>query len=314
MSNVDQYLEAATRENTRRSYKSALAHFEVEWGGFLPASAESVAQYLANYGGVLAISTLRHRLAALAQWHQENGFADPTRAHRVRKTLRGIQALHPSAIKQAVPVQIEQLARLNDALLVIAAGPTTGRKQGERERATRDRALILLGFWRAFRSDEITRLRVEHLKIESGVAMECFLPRSKGDRTSQGRTFTVPALSRLCPVAACEAWLSLSGLSSGPVFRSVDRWGHIGKTGLHVSSITPLLRRAFYAAGIGDGVALGSHSLRRGFAGWAATNGWDVRSLMEYVGWQDMKSAVRYLDGHAHEIKERMEAGLAAKS
>lgn len=30
---MDRYVEAATRENTRRSYQSALRHFEVEWGG-----------------------------------------------------------------------------------------------------------------------------------------------------------------------------------------------------------------------------------------------------------------------------------------
>jgi hypothetical protein len=32
MTIVDRYLEAATRENTQRSYASALRHFEVEWG------------------------------------------------------------------------------------------------------------------------------------------------------------------------------------------------------------------------------------------------------------------------------------------
>jgi hypothetical protein len=32
---IDRYLEAATRENTRRSYQSAIRHFEVDWGGFL---------------------------------------------------------------------------------------------------------------------------------------------------------------------------------------------------------------------------------------------------------------------------------------
>ncbi|SPD62701.1 protein of unknown function (plasmid) [Cupriavidus neocaledonicus] len=35
MHDVDRYLEAATRDNTRRSYQAAIRHFEVEWGGFL---------------------------------------------------------------------------------------------------------------------------------------------------------------------------------------------------------------------------------------------------------------------------------------
>lgn len=36
MNKIDQYIQAATRDNTRQSYQAAVRHFEVEWGGFLP--------------------------------------------------------------------------------------------------------------------------------------------------------------------------------------------------------------------------------------------------------------------------------------
>ena len=42
--------------------------------------------------------------------------------------------------------------------------------------------------------------------------------------------------------------------------------------------------------------ATGGHSLRRGFATWANSHGWDVKDLMEYVGWKDATSAMRYID------------------
>ncbi|WP_256731106.1 hypothetical protein [Ralstonia pickettii] len=77
MSDVDRYLEAATRDNTRRSYQSAIRHFEVEWGGFLPASADAIARYLAEHAGSLSLNTLRARLAALGQWHQTPGISRP---------------------------------------------------------------------------------------------------------------------------------------------------------------------------------------------------------------------------------------------
>lgn len=80
MNEVDVYVHAATRANTRRSYTSAVRHFEVEWGGFLPASADSIARYLARHAELLSIATLRQRLAALSRWHQDHGFADPTKA------------------------------------------------------------------------------------------------------------------------------------------------------------------------------------------------------------------------------------------
>src|SRR5581483_907361 len=68
------YLEAATRANTRRSYDAALRHFEVAWGGFLPATADSVARYLADHAESLSLNTLEQRLAALARWHTDQGF------------------------------------------------------------------------------------------------------------------------------------------------------------------------------------------------------------------------------------------------
>lgn len=68
MTDVEQYVRAATRENTRLSYRAAVEHFECQWGGFLPATADSVARYLADYAKTLSVNTLRQRLAGLAAW------------------------------------------------------------------------------------------------------------------------------------------------------------------------------------------------------------------------------------------------------
>ena len=70
---IDQYLNAAERENTRRSYASDIRHFEEEWGGFLPATIDSVARYLAEHAESLSLNTLKRRLAALSRWHQDQG-------------------------------------------------------------------------------------------------------------------------------------------------------------------------------------------------------------------------------------------------
>ena len=91
MTDIERYLRAATRDNTRRSYQAAIEHFETHWGGFLPATAESIARYLADHADQHAGSTLRQRLAALSQWHVAQGFPDPTKAPLVRQVLRGIR-------------------------------------------------------------------------------------------------------------------------------------------------------------------------------------------------------------------------------
>jgi len=308
---IDRYLAAATRANTRRSYASAIRHFEITWGGYLPATADSVARYLASYAGTLSINTLKQRLAALAQWHVEQGFTDPTDAPVVKQVLKGIQALHPAVEKRAEPLQLTQLATVVDWLDLAIDRAHDQNDGAESLRFRRDRALILLGFWRGFRSDELIRLQVEHLQLVPGQGMTGFLPRTKGDRQHAGTTFRVPALSRWCPVTTTMDWIAAAQLTQGPLFRQVDHWGHVPERPLHANSIIRLLRRLFTQAGLFAPDAYSGHSLRRGFASWANTNGWDVKALMEYVGWKDVHSAMRYLDGNDPFAQARIERGLA---
>ena len=125
--------------------------------------------------------------------------------------------------------------------------------------------------------------------------MQLFLPWSKGDRDNQGQTFSAPALARLCPVQAYVDWISVAGIARGPVFRGIDRWGHLSEQGLHPNSIVPLMRAVLQAAGLPSEL-YSSHSLRRGFATWATRSGWDLKALMQYVGWSDGQSALRYVE------------------
>jgi len=288
---VDRYLKAARRESTQRRYRRALEHFEGAWEGLLPASSDSVARYLAAYAEQLSSTTLHTHLAALAQWHKRHGFVDPTKASKVRDVLRGIRAEHPQPVKRAVVLQLQAL----EACITGLHGQATSPVAADRLRACRDQALILLGFWRAFRSDDLCQLRVEHIKIQAGASLEIFLAGDKTDRDHQGRTVMVPALKCLCPVAAYEAWLAASGLQQGPVFRAIDRWGHVSAEGLNANSVSRLLRMAFARNGL-DGEGYSGHSLRRGFATWANENEWGAKALMDYVGWQDVQSAMRYID------------------
>lgn len=310
MSRLNEYLEAADRETTRRSYASAIRHFEIEWRGFLPATCDSVARYLADHAATLSLNTLRHRLAALSRWHVDQGFPDPTKSPLVRQTFKGIRSRHPAAEKRARPLELDMLQQvdtwLNRGIAIAASHDDPSRLL----RHARDRALLLLGFWRGFRADELVHLRIEHIEVVAGEGLTCYLPRSKGDREFEGRSFQCPALSRLCPVAAFESWVALSGLVEGPVFRKIDRWGKIANEGMQPDSLIPLLRRLFAAAGVSTPEAYSSHSLRRGFANWARASGWDLKDLMEYVGWKDIKSAMRYLDASASGLQARFEQGL----
>ena len=135
------------------------------------------------------------------------------------------------------------------------------------------------------------------MQASAGSGISLYLPRSKSDRENLGKTYQTPALQRLCPVQAYIAWITEAALVRGPVFRGIDRWGHLSEEGLHANSVIPLLRQALERAGI-PAEQYTSHSLRRGFATWAHQSGWDLKSLMSYVGWKDMKSAMRYVEAN----------------
>jgi integrase len=292
LNQIDKYIQAATRDNTRKSYRSAIEHYETVWGGFLPATADGIASYLAHYAPTLAISTLKLRLAAIAAWHNDQGFPDPTKLPHVKKVLKGIAELHPVVQKQAKPIQIDQLAHLVNSF----DGFIKNGSSKEALQSIRDKALLLIGFWRAFRSDELARLCVEHIQAEAGKGMEIFVPRSKGDHSRLGRRYKAPALQQLCPVEAYLDWVNVAQLQIGPIFRSINRWGQISEEALHPASIIGIIKQCCTRADIDGANLFSSHSLRRGFATWANAQGWDAKSLMEYVGWKDVKSAMRYIE------------------
>lgn len=310
MDRVAQYIAAAERENTRRSYAAAVRHFEVEWKGLLPSTSEDMCRYLAEHADSLAINTLRQRLAALSRWHLDHGFADPTKASVVRQVFKGIRAVHSVAEKRARPLEITVVQQLDEWLQAAIHRSEQGQDRAALLRHTRNRSLLLLGFWRGFRADELIHLRVENVKVTPGEGLVCYLSSSKNDRQMQGRHYTCPALSRLCPVAAYQAWLAVADLGQGPVYRKIDRWGQVSAQGLHAHSLIPLLRSLFNEAGVDGANDYSSHSMRRGFAGWARASGWDIKELMAYVGWKDVKSAMRYLEVSDTRLRARFEGGL----
>jgi integrase len=93
----------------------------------------------------------------------------------------------------------------------------------------RDKAILLLGFAGAFRRSELVGLQFRDVQIgDAGLIIT--LRRSKTDQ--EGASFTkgipVGTSNMTCPKYALEAWLQLAGIIAGPIFRPVDRWGHVG--------------------------------------------------------------------------------------
>ncbi|WP_371135499.1 tyrosine-type recombinase/integrase [Pseudomonas sp. PD9R] len=157
-------------------------------------------------------------------------------------------------------------------------------------RCRRDATLLLIGFWRGFRGVELARLKwkIPRRKPASASPFTCPIP--KGIATIKAAPIT-PLPSRSCAqsgrISTGSPWLA----SPRPDFSKARSGGNLSES----TSLIPLLRRILEDADIPARV-YSSHSMRRGFATWASANGWDIKGLMSYVGWKDMKSALRYVD------------------
>lgn len=288
------YLEAGVPENTRRAMKAAIADYCHEWGGMLPATPRDICLYIVDRASKHAHTTISQRLACLAKWHQGQGFADPTKDGAVKQAMKGVRNVHPHQAKQARPMTIEELQLICKEIDGDHARGVSAGKFDICLRASRDKALLLVAFWRAFRSDELSSMQAQFVTCDKNVGMNIFLGRSKTDKQSEGLTYYVPALKDLCPALAYSNWIEESGISQGAVFRKISKHGKLSVQGMNPRSLNELLRSIFKRAGV-ESTGISTHSPRRGFAHWAVANEWSTKGLMDYVGWKDIRNATKYM-------------------
>jgi integrase len=244
------YLGASRASATHRAYAADLAAFRA-WGGTVPTTPEVTAAYLATHAA-LAASTLRRRLAAIADAHQSGGHPDPTKAVLVRKVLRGICRIHGVTRSAAAPLDIATLARVVGSLSRDLLG-------------LRDRALLLVGFFAALRRAELVGLEVSDVALAGGT-WTITIRRSKTDQYGVGQVVALPLLeSPLCPVTALQGWLLAAGITAGPVFRTIDGKGYVRPGRLPSQEVGRILRLRATEAGVVP-TGLSAHSLRSGFA------------------------------------------------
>jgi integrase len=95
--------------------------------------------------------------------------------------------------------------------------------------------------------------------------------------------------------SAKGAWLDASGLTVGPLFRSVWKGGRrLRPTALGDRAIAEVVKRAAQAAGY-DPARFSGHSLRAGLVTTAAAAGVDERTIMEQTGHKTTTMVRRYM-------------------
>jgi len=159
----------------------------------------------------------------------------------------------------------------------------------------RDRALLLLGFAGAFRRSELVALAVEDIAyLPEGLA--AVIRNSKTDQERAGQKVAV-ALGKsreTCPVASLREWLSKGGISRGPLFRGIDRWGNVKAEPLTDQVVALLIKKYALLAGL-DATVFSGHSLRAGLATSAAAAGASERAIMKQTRHKSEAMVRRYI-------------------
>lgn len=299
---IDEGKECASRalsESTQYTYQTYAMRFQT-WCYSMgvastPALPETIVAYLmflANESR-LKISSIKNHRKAIAHLHNIHGHHLDLTHPMIHNTWLGL--MRTIGVKQHA-VKALDCDTLHE---VIAAIPK------DTIRGIRDRALLLMGWYCAFRQSELVSIHVKDVTYHDE-GIKIFLRRSKTDVYGQGETKAIKYHTNIekCAIHALKAWLELAQITTGPLFRGVDNSCLIADVEMGKSQVAIIIRRRMkeYYIAQGYGVKKSSeladkyagHSLRRGFVTSTYLKGATDAQIMKTTGHKSVQNLLRY--------------------
>jgi len=286
-------------KNTLRAYRADWQDFQ-SWCGknnleSLPADPRTVQLYLTALSERCKVSTIKRRIASIAHIHLAHGYGSPREHPAVKAVLAGIRRKNGAAQEGKSPILKDDLRAMVESLPLTLTG-------------TRDKAILLVGFFSACRRSELVGLNVEDVLLTMEGAV-LGLRKSKTDQEWEGRQIGIPFASnrRLCPVEALKDWLNASRVNSGAIFRAINRYGRVSDRRLCARAVAEIVKASAGAAGL-DASKFSAHSLRSGFCTEAALSDVEERLIMKQTG----HTTERVVRGYIKEASVFQNNGAAA--
>jgi len=258
--------------------------------------------------GPHAPATVRRRLSSwrsLCAWREAGDpFADAVVGRAVAAAARA--AARPRRRKSARAVDGALIARLMAHLAPDCARPAGRDRASARRRlaALRDRAMLALAFAAGGRRRaEIAALTVDRLQPGPPVAdaegralpaLALHLGRTK---PTEAEADTVAHVAG-APVRFVAAWLAAAAIGTGPVFRRIDRWGHVAAAGIGEDALNRVLKARLAEIGE-DPAGFSAHGLRAGFITEALDQGIAPQEVMGQTLHRSLKTTMAYYDDRA---------------
>lgn len=277
--------------------ESTINAYESDWNDFcdwckyhndiaFPAQPETVVNYINDLADYAKASTIRRRVSAISENYNAAGLAEnnPCHAWIVKEALIGLNRAKGTIQKGKTPIYWEELEQMISCI-------DTAHLSG-----IRDKAILLLGFLGAFRRSEISNLNIEDLsRFPQGLVVT--LTHSKTDQEQAGQQVGIPYIGNknMCAITAVNEWIKAADISKGPLFRGILKNGKVASQRLSDKSINLIVKK--YIASIGLSPDLyGAHSLRHGFATYAALNGIEERLIMKQTRHRSVEMVRHYIN------------------
>lgn len=279
------FVRQSVPENTRRAYTQDWSAFS-EWCvtkrvAALPADPRVIAAFIADESHRLRPASIRRRLASIAKMHKVSGHPSPTALEPVPSTMKGIERTYGVAVKAKAPAV---LAAVDKMVATFKTDTFDG---------LRNRALLLVGFAGAFRRSELVALTASDLRwTDEGVVVT--VQRSKTDQRGEGKAKAIPFVADgLCAATALKAWITAARVTTGPVFRPLDRNGTPKARHMAPQSVALIVKAAARKAGL-DPAQYSGHSLRAGHVTEARSRGVADSQTMATTGHKRVETLDTY--------------------
>jgi integrase len=267
-------LNSLTSASGQRTYEHAIREF-VSWYCSEPRLAFNrsvVLRYrihLEHQG--LAPATINLRLAAvrrIAYEAADAGLLSPELAAGIRR-VKGVRRIGVRLGNWLTP---EQGRRLLECPAPVAA------------RQLRDHAMVAMLIGCGLRRAELLALRVETIQQRE----EHWVIADLVGKAGHIRTVPIPAWVK----AAVDAWTAAGAITEGPVFRAINKAGHVWGDGMSPKVLWDVVRAAARRAGI---ERLAPHDLRRTCARLCHLAGGELDQIQFLLGHVSIQTTERYL-------------------
>ena len=242
------------------------------------ASVATVVAYVEAMASERAPATVRRYVSSVATVHKAAGERSPLEHVTVRRALKRMHRQRGCRQRQVQGLTWALRRRLMEAA-------------GDRVIDVRNRAILAVAYDAMLRRSELVALQVVDVTIERGGSASLLVRRAKTDPEGGGAMLYLHRDS----VRLLSEWLGASGISGGPLFRSMRKDGTLGGR-LHESQVPRIYKAMAERAGLPEQIVrrISGHSPRVGAAQDMIASGIGIPAIMQAGRWKNAQMVQRY--------------------